>query len=275
MEQHPLKSYRWACMGTPQITVDFLDILSKQDVYPDLLITNPPKPVGRKQTLTPSLVQIWAEKHTIPYSTLKPQELLEALGEYDFVCVFAYGALLPQSVLATPRYGVVNIHPSLLPHYRGPSPITTAILDDSKHTGVSLMQVVKKMDAGPIIAQSPIAIGEWAKYHIHEKQAAEIGGRLFLDYLHEFLQGNILPQEQNDAQATFCPRYSKQDMEIHRQDDDYTQYRTYCAFPKPFFINTGGTRIIVSQASFLNETFIIKRVIPEGKAERDYSEDLN
>ena len=270
MQQQTLESCKWAFMGTAQIAVDFLNTVAESGIYPHMIVTNPPQVVGRTRAIEPSPVNRWADRHGIECSTHKPEELVDVLATCDFVCVFAYGALLPRSVLDAPRWGVLNIHPSLLPEYRGPSPITTAILHDHKHTGVSLMQLVPQMDAGPIIAQTEITIPQWRKYYLHEQEMAHLGAELFTGKMNQFLQGQVIPQKQNHERATFCPKYNKQDMEIHRQANEYQQYRTYCAFPKPFFINSRGSRIVITQASFTNNQFIIERIIPEGKREQDY-----
>ena len=260
----------WVFMGSPQIAVDFLESLYENyELLPTAVVTNPPKAVGRKHTVTPTPVALFAQKHNIPCHTpTGPDHIVEILEHSDIACVFAYGSILPTQVLEAPRYGCVNIHPSLLPTYRGPSPITTAILDDEKQTGVTLMKLVSKMDAGPIIAQSPVTIEEWDKYHIHEQELAEVGARLFHDYTGDYVRGSLFPQEQSHAHASYCPKYSKQDMELDPSLDDYSLYRRYCAFPKPFF--TSDKRYVVTQAHYHNGCFTIDRVTPEGKTERDF-----
>lgn len=274
--ENNLTSYTWAFMGTPDIAVYFLEYLSVQyGAKPNLVITNPDQAEGRKKILTPSPVKQFAIKNEIDCLTAETTQDLETLlSKYDFVCVFAYGALLPQSIIDAPKYGTVNIHPSLLPEYRGPSPIITAILNDTKRTGVTLMKLVRAMDAGPIIAQSPIDISHWDTYTVHEREMAQIGARLLHDYMPDYVTGALFVEEQNHEQATYCPKYSKGDMEIDLNAEPYHQYRTYCAFSKPFFISN-GTRYVVNLAHYETEhnRFIIKRVTPADKKERDFQPD--
>jgi methionyl-tRNA formyltransferase len=156
--------------GTPEISVYFLEKLKELGFLFDLIITNPDKPVGRKQILTPPPVKKWAEKNNIDF--LQPEKIdndffkeLERRGfaapqKNNFFFVLAYNKILPKKLLEIPSLGVVNLHPSLLPKYRGPSPIISAILDDQKETGFSLMLLDEKMDHGPILAQEKIKIDE-------------------------------------------------------------------------------------------------------------------
>lgn len=262
----------WIFIGSPQIAVDFLESMySQYDMLPGAVITSHDTLVGRKRVPTPTPVKVFAETHGVPCHTVDHiSQAQDLLSQYDLALVFAYGALIPQEVLDAPRCGILNIHPSLLPEYRGPSPITTAILEDARHTGVTLMKLVSQMDAGPIIAQSPVDIAQWEKYYVHEQDLAAIGARLFRDYAYDYTSGRLFGEEQNHERATYCPKYHKEDMEIKSADEPYTQYRTYCAFPKPFFINTQGKRFVVTRARYEDGEFIIERVIPEGKQERDY-----
>lgn len=264
-------------MGTPQIGVDFLDFLNTTyGIKPDLIVCNPDEKVGRKQIITPPPVKQFALTHDIPFlQTNALDTIIDHLSGYDLFCVFAFGSLLKQTHLDLPRYGVVNIHPSLLPHYRGPSPIVSAILDDNKKTGVTLMQLEQAMDSGPIIAQKKITINQWQKYFIHEQQMAEIGGQLFYEHIDSYISGDIIPEIQNHEQATYCHKYNKSDMNIDLTSSAYRQYRTYCAFPKPWFFNK--KRYVVSNAYYDAEKdlFVILRVVPEGKNERDFTpEDI-
>ena len=268
--ENKLGQANWVFMGTPQIAVDFLTCLRGDfHLSPTLIITKPDQPQGRSQSLTPSPAKVFAQEHNIPVETPdNPSSIVDQLQPYDFICVLAYGSLLDQTLLDAPRFGTVNIHPSLLPRYRGPSPITSAILKDEKHTGVTLMKVnLTEMDAGPIIAQASVEIAEWEKYDVHERQMARLGAQLFCDHMDEYLSGHLIPQEQNHQQASYCRKYGKADMEIDPTSDPYTQYRSYCAFSKPFYYSQ-GKRCVVSQAEYHNKEFIIHRIIPEGRVER-------
>ena len=279
------KKYKWVFWGTPQISVYFLEELKRLEMMPDLVVTNPDAPVGRKKVLTPSLVSLWADKNGI--KILKPEKLDEKFlmtlneTEYDFFFVLAYGKILKPKILDIPKYGILNLHPSLLPQYRGPSPIMSATLDDQKETGVSLMLLDEKMDHGPIIAQEKIEIIEWEKNEILEKQFAEVGAKLF----HKTLtnkQGLFVKntREQNHNETTYCQKYTKEDMELTHPLNSRKNFLKYCAFSKPFFFDptspeaTKGKqkRNIVTDAEWKNDEFIIKKVIPEGKKEKEFKE---
>ena len=256
--------------GTPQISVDFLEQLKKLGFSFDLIITNPDKPQGRKQILTPTPVKIWAKKNDIPI--LAPskinEEFLEKIKDYDLFFVLAYGKILPKNLLELPKYGVLNLHPSLLPKYRGPSPIISAILNDQKKTGISLMLLDEKMDHGPILIQEKVEINEWKKNKDMEKYFAQIGANLFVNNLENILNKKIIPQTQNHDEATFCNKYEKKDMELTEPLNSRINFLKYCAFPKPFFFDKNQKRNIVTEAEWKNQNFIIKKIIPEGKKEK-------
>ena len=148
--------------GTPQISVDFLEKAKELGFLFDLIVTNPPKPFGRKKILTKSPVHLWAEKNNI--KVLTPEKLKKdfrlSLKDYDLFFVLAYGKILSKKLVETPALGTWNLHPSLLPKYRGPSPIMSAMLDDQKNTGITLMLLDEKMDHGPIIQQKKKEVKE-------------------------------------------------------------------------------------------------------------------
>ena len=156
-----VKDIKVAFFGGPQISVDFFDALQKYDINPELVVTTPDKPAGRKLILTSPPLKDWADKQQIP--VLQPEKLLDtdftsALSEIDLLIVVAYGKIIPKKILEIPKYGAINFHPSLLPLYRGASPIISALLDDHKETGMSLMLLDEKMDHGPLLAQQKISV---------------------------------------------------------------------------------------------------------------------
>jgi len=261
-------------MGTPQIAVDFLTNLEQSGVRPHLIVTIPDRPVGRKKTMTPPPVKEYADMvgiTCIQAETL--DEVIDNLVGYDFFCVFAYSELLKERHLSLPSHGVVNLHPSLLPQYRGAAPIMQAILDDTRDTGITLMKLERGMDSGPIIAQREVRFDSWGKWYLHEHIFATHGATLFIDAMPRYLSGELTPVEQNHEAATYCEKIEKKDMEISLSDKPYTQYRTYCAFVKPFFVKQGKRYIITDAVyDYDNDAFIISRVIPEGKQERDFKQ---
>ena len=266
--------------GTPEISVDFLEELKRENFLFDLIVTNPDKPVGRKQILTPSPVKKWALKNGI--EVLTPEKLdegfLEEIKGRGFAApqktlffVLAYGKILKKEILDFPDLGVWNLHPSLLPKYRGPSPIMSAILNDDKKTGISLMLLDEKMDHGPILKQKEIEVEEWKKNREMEKWFAQEGARLFLETLADFTSGKISPQEQDHANATYCEKYQKSDMELKGDLESRENFLKFLAFPKPFFFKE-NKRYVVTDGKWENNKFKILKVIPEGKKEREWKD---
>jgi len=279
-----------AFLGTPDISVYFLDKLKNLGFDFDIFITNPDAFVGRKKILTPSRVADWVKKNYDNKKIFKPEKIdtdfIENIKkeEIDLFFVLAYGKILPKPLLDIPKYGVVNLHPSLLPLYRGPSPIMSAILDDQKTTGYSLMLLDEKMDHGPILSQETVNITEWEKNNIMEKKFAKLGAEKFFNILNDFVNGKIKPKIQDHKKATFCKKYQKSDMELktplNTKENSRTNFLKYCAFEKPFFFfnskdksgNNIKKRAVVTLATFENNKFIIKKIIPEGKKEQIYNE---
>ncbi len=271
--------------GTPEISVHFLEKLKNLGFMFNLIITNPDRPVGRKKILTAPPVKIWALKNNI--EVLQPEKIDEnfmnelkergsaALGIWDFFFVLAYGKILPVELLELPKLGTLNLHPSLLPKYRGPSPIMSAILDDQKNTGISIMKLDEKMDHGPILIQEKITVKEWEKNNIMEKKFAEIGAGKFFEILKNFLDEKITEVEQNHSQVTFCKKYQKSDMELDfpfTEKNSRKNFLKYSAFPKPFYFDENKKRNIITAAHWCpkHKNFVIEKIIPEGKKEKDF-----
>ena len=148
---------KFVFFGTPELSVEILEHLKENGFIPSLIVTNPDRPQGRKMILTPPPVKLWAQKNEIKF--LQPEKLDSVfnlqLATYNpqLFIVVAYGKILPKKVLEIPEKGTLNIHYSLLPKYRGASPIESAILNDDKDTGVSIMLMDERMDHGPVVAQ--------------------------------------------------------------------------------------------------------------------------
>ena len=268
--------------GTPEESVLVLDILEAQELRPSCVVTKPDARAGRKKTMTPPPVKVWAENRNVP--VLQPSKLdsdfeRSILGYTPQVfVVFAYGKIIPQSVLDIPSHGTLNIHPSLLPKHRGPSPIRSAILSDEKENGVSIILLDKKMDHGPILIQKKYAIEDWPPSAPWlYTYFAQKGGELLAEILPKWVNGEIEPVEQNHEEATYCKMIEKGDALIDLNDDPYQNFlkiKAYEGWPRAYYMNN-GTRIIITEASFNNGYLEIQRVIPEGKKETTYEQFLN
>ncbi|MBI1956903.1 MAG: methionyl-tRNA formyltransferase [Candidatus Niyogibacteria bacterium] len=206
---------KFVFLGTPLFAVRVLEELAKKNLLPSLVVTAPDKPAGRGLKLTLPPVKAWAESRRIPIfqpATLKSPEAAKRLAEEgaDVFVVAAYGKLIPGAVLTLAPKGALNIHPSLLPRWRGADPIRNAILADDAETGVTIMQLDEKLDHGPLIAQKAVPVNE-KTYEKLEEELAVLGGALLTDILPQWFAGAIKPREQNHTEATFTKKIVKED----------------------------------------------------------------
>lgn len=269
-----IKNIKIIFWGTPEFSVVVLEELKKEGFIPSLIITAPDKPVGRKYIITPPPVKIWAEKHNIEcWQPNHPQNILDQLQTYgaDIFIVASYGYILSQKILDIPKHGTLNVHTSLLPKYRGASPIESALLNNDTVTGSTIMKMTLGMDEGPIIAQSVIKIeSDTLKPDLFNTLAHD-GGKLLTKILPDYIAGNITPIPQNSTEATYCYKINKSDGDISNDSDQirWNKYRAYYGWPGIFFFED-KKRIKITKARFENGKFIIERVIPEGKIEMEY-----
>ncbi|MBE3593469.1 MAG: methionyl-tRNA formyltransferase [Candidatus Carbobacillus altaicus] len=206
-------------MGTPAYALPALARLYEGGYHLALIVTQPDKPVGRKGTLTPPPVKAWALEHGLsvfqPKTLRNPdvQETLRAVKP-DLIITAAYGKLLPDDVLNIPRYGALNLHASLLPLYRGAAPIQRAILDGRTETGVTLMEMVRELDAGPIIAQRTVPIAAKETTGSLTEKLAEVAADLLIEVLPEYVSGRIRSVSQNETRATYAEKLTRADEAI-------------------------------------------------------------
>ena len=209
----------FAFMGTPDFSTLVLDQLEAAGLLPTLLVTQPDRPCGRGQKLAPSPVALWGEERGI--RTVKPEKgrdplLLEALKEIgpELVITAAFGQLLPPPVLALPPKGCLNIHASLLPRYRGASPVQAALLAGDPETGVTLMLMDEGLDTGPILAQASMAIPEAVNAGELNLALARLGGELLVDSFEAFLEGRLVHRPQEEEGASITRLLRKADGEV-------------------------------------------------------------
>jgi len=201
-------------MGSPEFAVPCLDaLIATEEVV--AVVTQPDKPVGRGLAVQPPPVKVRAEAAGVPVmqptSVRKPPfaDELRALAP-DLCVVVAYGKILPPDVLATPRYGCLNVHASLLPKYRGAAPIQWAIIRGERETGVTLMQMDAGMDTGDMLGKRTLAIDEWVTAGQLHTRLAPLGAELLLEGLAKLKAGTLERQKQNDAEATMAPMLTKE-----------------------------------------------------------------
>ena len=205
--------------GTPQFALESLRALHQAGHAPVAVLTQPDRPAGRGKKLTESPVKQFAREHDIPVwqpETLKDADIVAQISEIkpDLIIVAAYGLLLPQAVLDIPERGCVNVHASLLPRWRGASPIQAAILEGDMETGISLMQMEAGLDNGPVLASAVIEIGAKETAGALHDRLATLGGELLVQKIGEILDGKLEAIPQDNAAATYAGKIRKQDAAI-------------------------------------------------------------
>jgi methionyl-tRNA formyltransferase len=272
-----------AFFGNSKFSVFCLEEMKKLECTPDLIVTTPDRPSGRKMLLTKSETKVWAEENNIPFveqEKLRDETFLEKLREYDLFIVASYGKIIPKAILNMPKHGVLNIHPSLLPKYRGPSPLQEQILNNEQNIGVTLMLMDEQVDHGPIIAQEILNIPNWPVNLIELKEiTAKAGVKLLIDNMDSWLNKKIQAREQNHDQATFTKKVEKNDglldLELGKPFENYLKNKAYYPWPGTFFFITKGdkkSRVIIKESEYNDGKFIITKVLPEGKKEMNYGD---
>jgi methionyl-tRNA formyltransferase len=273
-----MKDLNFVYFGTPEFSTIVLNELKSAGYIPSLIITAPNRSVGRKHIMTAPAVKIWAEKNNIEcWQPERPQHVVEKLQARndDLYIVASYGYIVSQKLLDIPRLGVLNLHTSLLPKYRGASPIESAILGGDRETGSTIMQMTLGMDEGPIITQSQFPLeSDVLKPDLFHMLAYD-GGKLLAQILPEYISGNCIPIDQDHSAATYCKKITKSDGDITHDDNQGRdkKYRAYYGWPGTFIFDE-DIRLKITNASFNGKRFIIQRVIPAGKNEINYSDYL-
>lgn len=244
-------------LGTPEFAVPALEMLVKKGYRIVGVVTRPDEPVGRKRAPTPRPVKVLAARYGIP--VFQPERLdardfaSGKIPRADLLIIAAYGKIIPKDILDMPRLGAVNIHPSLLPRWRGPSPIQAAILADDPETGVTIMQIDAQMDRGPILAQRELKISKPTYPELHD-QLAGLGAELLIETLPRWIAGEITPQAQDESRATYCKLLTKKSGKIDWQKSAEEIERMIHAFqpwPGSWTIwksKTGDRRIRIEEA---------------------------
>lgn len=202
-------------MGTPDFAIPPLQMLVDGEYDIIGVYTQEDKPSGRRRTAVPSPVKKFALDHDLPIfqpSSLKSTDEVSRLTELrpDIVVVAAFGQILTQSILNIPTHGCLNIHPSLLPKHRGPSPVANSILCGDEIGGVTLMLMDKGMDTGPIIAQQNVTIAPEETTGSLTQMLAQLGAQLLVEKLSEWVNGRITPEPQDNNRATYSQLISKE-----------------------------------------------------------------
>ena len=256
-------------MGTPKFAVPVLEMLIEKYGV-DLVITQPDKKVGRKKVLTAPPVKVIAEEKGIkvlqPEKISNDENVLSELKELnsDIIITAAYGQLVPETILEIPKYKCINVHGSLLPKLRGGAPIQYSILEDHRKTGITIMYMVKKLDAGDMISKVEVDILDSDNYEsLHDKLS--IAGRdLLKETLPNIFTGNIAPEKQDDSLATFARNILREDEKIDWNKSAgqiFNQIRALDPTPGAFtYLDENVLKIWNSEVVDLEENFPSKKV---------------
>jgi len=249
-------------MGTPEFAVPIFESLKNAKEYEIVaVVTQPDRSVGRKQKLTPPAIKLAAQRHHVP--ALQPERLRtpEVIAEIkklnpDVIVVVAYGQIIPKTILDIPRYGAINVHPSLLPKYRGASPIQAAIKNGDDVTGITIMLLDEQLDHGPILADRAVAIAPTDTGGTLSARLAEAGAVLLMETLPRFLGGEITPREQDHTAATVAKQLTRDDGRIDWSrpvQEVLRAIRAYNSWPGSWTV-WNKTRLKIIRARASNET---------------------
>jgi methionyl-tRNA formyltransferase len=238
-------------MGSPEFAVGALNLVLKSEHKIVAVYTKAPKPSGRGQKLTKSPIHVIAEESGIKVCTptsLKSSVEQEQFRNFkpDVAVVAAYGLILPKEILNVPKYGCINIHPSLLPRWRGAAPIQHAILAGDQETGVSIMQLNGGLDSGPIFKQKKFLIEKNDNYKTLHDKLSVLGSNLLMEVLNKIEKQ--VPLEQNDDNACYADKV--EDYKIYVSDTCEVAYRKIKAFYPKAFVKIENKRFRILDADF-------------------------
>ncbi len=299
-----MPNLKFAFLGSSELSIYVLEELLKLGYPPALIVTLPGQPRGRGLNLQDNIVKTWAEEKGLPVlipAKFNSEETEKILAQYDMALVASFGKIISERILLAPKKGILNIHPSLLPKYRGPSPIQAQILADEKEIGVSIIKLDKEVDHGQLLAQEKLPkvlnlLKEPINFNELEKITAIAGAKLFVKISSDYLENKIKLVEQNHTGATFTKKIEKNDglldLEFDKPYDCYLKTLAYSDWPGTFFFlpprhqnatppKKGGDeakekklRVIIKESEYKDGAFYILKVLPEGKKEMPYDDFL-
>jgi methionyl-tRNA formyltransferase len=224
--------------GTTDFSAQVLKALAEQKDFEIVtVVTQRARPIGRDQIITDSPTKILATKLGIP--VIEPESLKtfspENFPTTDIFIVYAYGLIIPRVILDLPKFGALNIHPSLLPKYRGPTPVQTALIHGEVETGTSIMVLDEKMDHGPILGTSKITINPDDTTPTLTQKLVQQAIPLLIKIVPEWINKQIIPTPQNHEEASFCKFLSREDGRVDWKktaDEIYNLYRALQPWPE-------------------------------------------
>jgi methionyl-tRNA formyltransferase len=272
---------KYVFFGSPEFAAIILEKLIGAEFVPEAVVCNPDRPFGRKKIITsPPTKMFVAGKKTLSVPVLQPEKLDEnfinqVFGfDPDIFIVAAYSKIIPQEILDIPKLGTIGVHPSLLPKYRGASPIQSAILAGEEKTGTTLYLMDAKMDNGAILANSELRIknSEW-NYESLMKKLAEMSGELLAETLPKFIKGEIVPLPQNDSETTFTKKFKTEDgfVDLEKDNPIEIERKVRALNPEPgvFTIKNDKRMKILEAELDANNKLILKKIQLEGKKPKE------
>lgn len=262
--------------GTPDYVLPILDKLHK---YHEIVavVTQSPKPVGREKILTYSDVDKWAFKKHIPRFFLPAQagDFIN-LPKADLGVCASFGMIIPKSVISYFKYDILNIHPSLLPKYRGASPIQAAIVNGDSQTGISIIKMDEKLDHGPILSSFKDNVLPTDTFETLRVRLFEQASEFLINLIPNFIKGKIKFKPQDESLATYCKIVSKQDGFVDLEKDDpkiiEAKLRAYSPWPGIWTTLKNGKRLKILKCHLEEEKIIIDEVQLEGKNPVSYKQ---
>lgn len=248
----------------------------------DFLITENPKKSGRGQTLKPNQAHLYALKAGIEVAAISSNDeiaaVVEGIGQQNIEVglVFSFGRIINERVIKLLDNKIINLHPSLLPKYRGATPIQSAILNGEKEFGFSIIQIDKTCDGGPILYQEKIEAGSDCDYCEIKKIVLNQAGKIIPKLIKNFLLHKLIPIKQSEHESSYTKKFQKTDglMNQETPESAYRKIRAFCEWPKAYF-EIESHRLIVLKAKLSDEQLEIIEVQMEGKKRMDFKSFKN
>lgn len=267
------KKLRIVCMGTPEFSVPVLEALIENYQVVGV-VTQPDKEVGRHHEIKPTPVKEVALKNNI--LVLQPQRIKKEYQEIldlnaDLIVTCAYGQMIPKEILDAPKYGCINVHASLLPKLRGGAPIHRAIINNETRTGITIMYMVEKMDAGDILAQEETPIFKEDNVGILHDRLSKMGAKLLIETIPDLINGKIKPIPQKEEEVTYAWNIKREEEKIdfnQRTIDIYNQIRGLNPWPGGYALLEGKV-VKIYEARISDSFFTTKKNGEIGKIYED------
>ena len=266
---------RYIFFGTPEFAAIILGKLVDAGMPPAVVVCNPDRPVGRKKVITPPPTKVLAEKHKIPAWQPGGLEIrnwkleIEKLGGVELAIVAAYNKIISTDIMDSLPAKFLGVHPSLLPKYRGPTPIQTALLNGERKTGVTLFLLDEKVDHGPILAQRELEFSIFFfQFSNLLKALANLSADLLIEILPKFTKGAIKPRPQNEAEATYTKKFSTEDALVDLEKDDpvVIDRKIRALNPEPgVWTLQKGKRVKLLEAELVDGVLKLKKIQVEGR----------